>query len=302
MWQTHRIACITYHKYPKDDWPVEEFTKVETRLPNGEAVSIKLAERGSWIGNRKSGLWVREVRKLTTSGHQTSLISTAFGGSVVQNAVGLFSRWSQENFFRYMMEHFAIDLLNEYRSNCSITPGSSRVVGRNGGRGAQGASPTALPWAHHTDVPCSAQHRRSRAGRCFRSLSADQLRQGKNPPAAAQPVLEVFPEVHAQPSTGLLETGKGVPRPTPCLAPRAAADLPLLDVVPHVAFAEVVMQGNLGPLQHRSRSARFSFIPFSTASTLGKVWCGSRRAHQTALPEPAVEPLSGSRRYALRSW
>jgi Transposase protein len=116
LWQTHRIACITYHKYPKDDWPVEEFTEVETRLPNGEVVSIKLAERGSWIGDRKNGLWMREVRKLTTSGHQTSLISTAFGGSAVQNAVGLFSRWSQENFFRYMMEHFAIDLLNEYRT------------------------------------------------------------------------------------------------------------------------------------------------------------------------------------------
>ena len=89
---------------------------METRLPDGAVVSLKLAERGSWIGDRKKGLWVREVRKLTTSGHQTSLVSTAFGGSAVQNAVGLFSRWSQENFFRYMMEHFAIDLLNEYRT------------------------------------------------------------------------------------------------------------------------------------------------------------------------------------------
>ncbi|MFH1153092.1 MAG: hypothetical protein V1793_04690, partial [Pseudomonadota bacterium] len=26
----------------------------------------------------------------------------------------MFSRWCQENFFRYMMEHFAIDLLQEY--------------------------------------------------------------------------------------------------------------------------------------------------------------------------------------------
>ena len=117
MWQTHRIACITYHKYPKDDWPAAEFAEVETRLPNGEVVSIKLAERGGWIGDRKSGLWVREIRKLTTSGHQVSLISTAFGGSAVQDAVGLFSRWSQENFFGYMMEHFAIDLLNEYRTD-----------------------------------------------------------------------------------------------------------------------------------------------------------------------------------------
>ncbi len=116
MWQTHRIACITYHKYPKDDWPVDEFAAIETTLPGGEQVLLQLAERGSWIGDRRSGLWVREVRKLTTSGHQVSLISTAFGATAVQNAAGLFSRWSQENFFGYMMEHFAIDLLNEYRT------------------------------------------------------------------------------------------------------------------------------------------------------------------------------------------
>jgi cell division protein FtsB len=34
----------------------------------------------------------------------------------VENAARLFSRWSQENFFRYMMQHFAIDALNEYRT------------------------------------------------------------------------------------------------------------------------------------------------------------------------------------------
>jgi transposase len=116
MWQTHRIACITYHKYPKDDWPTTEFVECETTLPNGERVSLKLAERGVWIGDKKSGLWVREVRKLTESGHQVSLISTIFGGSALEDSVRLFSRWSQENFLRYMMEHFAIDLLNEYRT------------------------------------------------------------------------------------------------------------------------------------------------------------------------------------------
>jgi hypothetical protein len=114
MWQTHRIACITYHKYPKDDWPVDEFVEVQTTLPNGEPVTMHLAERGSWIGDRKNGLWVREIRKLTSSGHQVSLISTAFGKAAREDAVRLFSRWSQENFFRYMVQHFAIDLLNEY--------------------------------------------------------------------------------------------------------------------------------------------------------------------------------------------
>jgi hypothetical protein len=114
MWQTHRIACITYHKYPKDDWPTTEFVEIETTLPGGERVSLKLAERGTWIGDKKSGLWVREVRKLTTSGHQVSLISTAYSESAREDSVRLFSRWSQENFFNYMMQHFAIDLLNEY--------------------------------------------------------------------------------------------------------------------------------------------------------------------------------------------
>jgi hypothetical protein len=114
MWQTHRIACITYHKYPKDDWPTSEFVEIETTLPGGETVSLKLAERGSWIGGKKSGLWVREVRKMTTSGHQVSLISSAYSESAREDSVRLFSRWSQENFFRYMMQHFAIDLLNEY--------------------------------------------------------------------------------------------------------------------------------------------------------------------------------------------
>ena len=76
---------------------------------------MKLAERGSLVGAR-NGVWLREVRKLTSGGHQTSLISTAYGREALQDAAALFSRWCQENFFRYMMEHFAIDALNEYRT------------------------------------------------------------------------------------------------------------------------------------------------------------------------------------------
>ena len=115
MWQTHRIACITYHKYPKDDWPAAEFAEIETTLPGGDG-SLQLAERGTWIGDKKSGLRVREVRKLTPSGHQVSLISTADGELASHDSAQLFSRWSQENFLRYMMQHYAIDLLNEYRT------------------------------------------------------------------------------------------------------------------------------------------------------------------------------------------
>jgi transposase len=126
MWEEHRIACITYHKYPKTPWPETEFVPTEVILPSGERVLLKLAERGSWIGDRRQGLWVREIRKLTASGHQTSLISSAFRQLAQENAATLFSRWSQENFFRYMMEHFAIDLLSEYGTEA--IPGTNRPV------------------------------------------------------------------------------------------------------------------------------------------------------------------------------
>jgi len=126
MWEQHRIGCITYHKYPKEAWPESWFGQREVRMPNGETVSMKLAEMGSWIGSRGDGLWVREVRKLTKSGHQTSLISTVYGQMAMQDAAVLFSRWSQENFFAYMMEHFAIDTLNEYRTE--VIPGTNRPV------------------------------------------------------------------------------------------------------------------------------------------------------------------------------
>ncbi len=126
MWQEHRVACITYHKYPKETWPESWFSETQVTMPGGEVLSMKLAEMGSWIGHRRQGLWVREVRKLTTGGHQTSLVSTAYGQLGLENAAQLFSRWSQENFFRYMMENYALDALGEYRTEA--IPGTNRPV------------------------------------------------------------------------------------------------------------------------------------------------------------------------------
>jgi len=114
MWEKHRISCITYHKYPDDAWPKEWFVEQEIVMPRGETVCLHLAEMGSLIGTGKDAIWVREVRKLTSSCHQTSLISTAYALPHKDLAARMFSRWCQENFFGYMMHHFAIDLLVEY--------------------------------------------------------------------------------------------------------------------------------------------------------------------------------------------
>ncbi len=83
-------------------------------MPRGEQVKIRLAEMGSQVGTGKKAIWMREVRKLTESGHQTSIISTAYELPTTQLATQMFSRWCQENFFKYMKDHFAIDLFEEY--------------------------------------------------------------------------------------------------------------------------------------------------------------------------------------------
>ena len=118
-----RVACQTYHKYPKEDWPESEFTDYMVSLPHGEQVRMKLAERGTRLGEK---VWVREIRKLTEMGHQVSILSTNFQVDMVSIAAHMFARWSQENFFQYMMQNFAIDRLVDYQTG--IADETARVV------------------------------------------------------------------------------------------------------------------------------------------------------------------------------
>lgn len=116
MWEEHRVACISYHKHPGEDWAIDEFEKETIEMATGEDVDLHLAERGTLLGgdSPSSKVWVREIRKLTKTGHQTSIISTAYNSFGWRDAGLLLSRWSQENFFGYMMQNFGIDRLAEY--------------------------------------------------------------------------------------------------------------------------------------------------------------------------------------------
>ena len=121
MWQRHRIACMTYNKYPKQDWSEEEFQKRTAVGPHGEEVTMKLAERGTYLGEKGKGLWVRELRKLSGTGHQTAVISTEHRAEASSLGVRMFSRWCQENFFRYMMQHFNTDFHSPFnRHNLAL--------------------------------------------------------------------------------------------------------------------------------------------------------------------------------------
>jgi hypothetical protein len=121
--KSRRIACLTYHKYPGEDWAAEEFFPTAVRLPSGASTTMRLAERGTWLGRR---LWVREVRKLTETGHQTAVLSTDYRSPAARLGPAMFARWSQENFFRYMRQSYNLDGLVDY--GAGIVPDTVMVV------------------------------------------------------------------------------------------------------------------------------------------------------------------------------
>ena len=106
-----RIACLTYHKYPGENWPADEFQPHAVTLASGQRIVLPLAERGTRLRN---GLWVREIRKLTDRGHQTALLATDYQSALGPVAVAMFARWSQENFFKYARQHYGLDRLVDY--------------------------------------------------------------------------------------------------------------------------------------------------------------------------------------------
>ncbi len=116
------IAVLTYRKNPGEDWSVDEFQDQEIRLVSGEVTTMKLAERGVDLEK----LWVREIRKLTGSGHQTAMVATDFHSDRTCLASSMFARWCQENFFKYMREHFNLDRLVEYGTE--PIPATTRLV------------------------------------------------------------------------------------------------------------------------------------------------------------------------------
>lgn len=90
---------------------MEEFISREVKLVGSEIVSMPLAERTSVLSN---GMAVREIRKRTETGHQVPIVTTNAVMETARLAAAMFGRWSQENYFKYMREHYGLDRLAEY--------------------------------------------------------------------------------------------------------------------------------------------------------------------------------------------
>jgi len=109
--KSQQVAVLTYHKYPGEDWLETEFSEHSLTLPTGETAQVKLAERGVCLSNK---LWVREIRKLTEGGHKTAILATDYQADLTLIGAKMFARWCQENYFKYMREHYGLDKLADY--------------------------------------------------------------------------------------------------------------------------------------------------------------------------------------------
>ncbi|MBF0406677.1 MAG: hypothetical protein HQM10_04940 [Candidatus Riflebacteria bacterium] len=101
LWEK-RIGAITYRRNVKYVWSENEFKEARVEIPGGGATKMMLAVKDTTINSGKLSLPVMEVRRLTESAHQTSIITTARKLKNSLIAGRMFSRRCQENFFAYI--------------------------------------------------------------------------------------------------------------------------------------------------------------------------------------------------------
>lgn len=109
LWQLHRVAVLTYKKNVKNNWDISDFKTVTIEI-DGLKEEMKLAEKIISADNVK----MREIRKLSGDGHQTSIVTTNMKLGTEELAVKMFSRWSQENYFKYMRKEYDIDRMMQH--------------------------------------------------------------------------------------------------------------------------------------------------------------------------------------------
>jgi hypothetical protein len=104
LWSVYKIAIITYRKNVKDSWSVNDFNTKAVSV-SGQSINMDLCEQKTELG----GYQFREIRRLGINGHQTAIITTHPSIDTSTVAGRMFARWSQENFFRYLIQDYDFD-------------------------------------------------------------------------------------------------------------------------------------------------------------------------------------------------
>ena len=108
---------LTYRKGRCRSVPQSYFSWHEG-VVEGHKLRYLLADTGTYLqyGPRhaRRRLHLRQVTRQSEDGHQTPIITSRRDLSTLEVAHRMFERWRQENFFKYLREEYALDVLVDY--------------------------------------------------------------------------------------------------------------------------------------------------------------------------------------------
>ena len=111
---------LTYRKAPPSSEPRAAFSPYRFVDELGRAHDYVLADRRVRLAydNQRRRFSYRQITRLDeASGHQTQIVTTRQDSDPALLAHAMFSRWRQENFFRYQRAHFGLDALDAYETH-----------------------------------------------------------------------------------------------------------------------------------------------------------------------------------------
>jgi DNA-binding CsgD family transcriptional regulator len=103
---------LTYRKGRTRHIAEKRFTLHKARL-DGRRVEYLLHDQP--VRFLKGKLRLRQVTRLTETGHQTPMVTSRWDLRAIVIAHRMFERWRQENFFKYLREEYLIDALVDYQ-------------------------------------------------------------------------------------------------------------------------------------------------------------------------------------------
>jgi hypothetical protein len=103
---------LTYRKGRTSHIAEKRFTRYKAKL-DGRPVEYLLHDQP--VRFLKGKLRLRQVTRLTETGHQTPIVTSRWDLRAIIVAHRMFERWHQENFFKYLREEYLIDALADYQ-------------------------------------------------------------------------------------------------------------------------------------------------------------------------------------------
>jgi DNA-binding CsgD family transcriptional regulator len=103
---------LTYRKGRTRRIAETRFSRHQAKL-DGRRVKYLLHDQA--VRFLKGKLRLRQVTRLTDSGHQTPIVTSRWDLRAIEVAYRMFERWRQENFFKYLREEYLLDALVDYQ-------------------------------------------------------------------------------------------------------------------------------------------------------------------------------------------